>query len=524
MPLSIKSITQTDKKSIGFYPGNGAVAVGGTAGGNNSRVLIGAGGQQETAAPSYVQHSDLQGRSLAKSTALVTFLVDGMKLKALLQPKHAYFQGKGGSVASFGAYEDKDEGKRLIYPKVKAKHRENPYRRMQLRRQSTGKTARAVLKFAEDSKLADFRVADLTLTMPKELSVWFSKQKDAKRARDYAWRMEGRFWEEMEAVGLWSPGSARSVNLHTWKTENPLQPHWHLHEAAFNYEVVADATIKAEAAGYACSLCGKDTWYRLPAGKGFQCASCYPEITPEIGSAVFHKLPWDTGAGGTGGVWTKDQLATAKAIWTLVVKRFARKHSIAIPYFQDPAALADIYVDFLRLDETRGKRKFLHKLNYKARHPIEDYAKYSNEHTDCPAPPDWLQHYDNKSRVFGYWNNLKAVSGKGEDKVKLSPYTAKPMTYLGNFKGDDGLDELLGRSPGNRLFQVDFVRGQPIETELSAADIRWLRSVCLEWWEDEDARKGYWVHKEQTGVDLQGTLPLETAPEDGDNDDILISN
>ena len=181
---------------------------------------------------SYIYNSDLQETS-GPETATVNIMVDGRKLQHLLRPKHRYYADKWGSVASFAAYEDSDENKCLLYPKVKITHRENPYRKMQLRRQTTGRTARAMLALVENNRLYDFRVADIVLTYPREASEYLAKK--GKRGREYAWRVEKRFWRDMAAVGLSDPGAARSVNLHPWKTENPLLPHFHFHEMIPNY-------------------------------------------------------------------------------------------------------------------------------------------------------------------------------------------------------------------------------------------------------------------------------------------------
>jgi len=336
-----------------------------------------------------------------------------------------------------------------------------------------------MLNLVANNRLTDFRVADLVFTLPMEVSKYLATK--VKRGRDYAWRMEARLWAELVAVGLYSDGMARSVNLHTWKTEAPLQPHFHFHELLPNYAL----TVVEDMSG-------------------------------EDGGEVYQLKPvaWDTAPGGHGGPWTKDELKTVKAVWTMVVIRFVRKHGISCPFFDDPEATLDVFVEYIKFDTQMGRVRFMHKLNYKARHWSEDYAKYSNDHLDCDSPPEWLIHYSNKTRVFGWWGNLKSMAGKAsEDREKLSPYTGKPLkpiaTGLFAYEGREGLATILELA-GGRLFWVEFIRGKPVEGEYTPEDLAWLKSACLV--EDEN---GKLRHDFPERLDLQGTLDLNrTAPED----------
>ena len=484
---AMENITRTQSKvKRASTPPSGADGQGGCPGGNNKRGLIGAMAPGGTSSPapsippgsSYVQHSDLQGITSLNLAITTTVIVDGQKLGMLLRPKHKYYAGKGASIASMDCYEDASTGKRLLYARVKALHRDNPYRKLQLRRQTTGRTTRDMFRLIETNKLADFRVNDLTLTVPSEVSRYLAGQ--LKRGRGAAWRMEERFWKDLGAVGLLSPGMARSVNLHVWKTEEPVKPHFHFHELIPNYGLVpADAE-------------------------------------DEDGNEAVHfiKHAWDTGAGGKGGAWTEDELKTVKAVWTMVVKRFARKHGIKVAVFEDAAVTCDVATGYLRLGTQLGRVRFQHKLNYKARHWSEDFARYSRDVPDCPDPPAWLQHYDNRTRVFGWWSNLKTLTvAVKEDKEKLSPYTGKTLEYIGNYTGDEGFDLLLEKAQG-RLSWVEFVRGRPVEGEYPLVNLAWLRSVCM-------VRDGYgntWRHPTPEGessMDLQGITDVNRiAPED----------
>lgn len=426
---------------------------------------------------SYVHHSDLQGQP-----DNVTVMVDGKKLQHLIRPKHKYYTGKGASISSIDAYTDNDEGKTILYAKVRAIHRENPYRLMQLRRQTSGRTARTFFELIANQHLTDVRMAELTLTYPMEVSKFMAE--NGKKGRTWANTLEKRFWIEAEDNGLYEPGSARSMNLHTWKTEKPIEPHFHHHELVPNYRLVVE-----------------------------------PGVIDDDGNQVFRfeKCQWDTGPGGTGGMWSKTQLELAKKLWARVIYRFCRQRGVKVGIFEvDNIAWGNlenenhpklnVFLDYGQLDKQRGKRWLLHKLNYKARHWSQDYAKYSNENPDCPDPPSWLVGYDNRTKVFGWWANMKNVKGKksGEEIEKLSPYTAKPMEYIGRYTGAPGLESILSQS-GGRLVWVEFVRGQPFEGEYNACDIEWLKSVCM-----MQSVNGKWYHNFEPpeSVDLQGQPTL----------------
>ena len=448
-----------------------------------------------------LEYSDLQ-ETLEAGNITATFMVDGVKLQNLLRPKHKYYADKWGSIATIACYEDEDQGKRLLYPKVRAIHRENPYRKMQLRRQTTGRTTKTMLDLVANNELTDFRVADLVFTFPQEVSRFLAGK--GKRGREFAWRMEKRLWSELDAVGLHSPSLARSVNLHLWKTENPLYAHFHFHEMVPNYVCTFNEKPRTPVPPLVDWSEDFQTYYRA---KHKQYADGILEGTPSEtklrpDEVKFEKRPWDTGADGTGGPWTKDQLRIVKSVWTIVVKRFVRKHNVKCPFFSNPEATLDVHVDFIRLNSEMGRVRFMHKLNYKARHWSEDYAKYSNMHTDCDDPPPWLMKYDNRTRVFGWWGKLKVLAGNStdSDKDKLSPYTGKTMTYVGRFGGEIGLTSIMQLAEG-RLFCVEFIRGRPVETEYTPADLTWLKSVCMGL---DDF--GGMVHKPPVPVDLQGTL------------------
>jgi len=135
---------------------------------------------------------------------------------------------------------------------------------------------------------------------------------------------------------------------------------------------------------------------------------------------------------------------------------------------------ADVFVNFVSLDDSLGKAKLMHKINYQSRHPIEDYAVYSNAHPDCPNPPEWLLHYDNRSHVFGWWRYIKTMLEGVDmgDKEKLSPIIGEPMEYQRKVS----LDGLLAYGEG-KLGYLDLEKGKLVIGDLNEDDIAWLWSV-----------------------------------------------
>jgi len=427
----------------------------------------------------------------------LTRVVGFGKLRNLLQPKHPYFVDKGASIKYWHRYYDKKLDCDLVYPRVKTYHRENPFRRYQLNRQCSARSVKAFIKFTINYKLHGMRVVDIEKTMPVSVSRFLSAR--GKSGIDMVWNMNKRFWDEMVSNSLVGGGHARRSNLHTWQTEKPLEPHYHFHELLPNYEVVGAKYQVEDMPQYPCSKCGGTKWVREGEVSWF-CATCYPpESIP-----VFEKREWRRQAGGTMVPWSDKELILLKAIWLNIqinfvrrycisdawacqakLLRFQRKHGlpglIRLVSFlsQFNKGLIDIYVSFTKCNSEEGKAKLMHKLNYNGRHVMEDYAVYSNQHPDCPAPPAFIQHYDNKARLFGWWRDIRKLVSllPKDEKQKLSPYNAEPMDYLGRWS----TIELLDMHDGN-VVAVDFIRGRPLERLLNNDDREWLENVDFQSW------------------------------------------
>lgn len=288
----------------------------------------------------------------------------------------------------------------------------------------------------EANHLDDFKISDIVLTVPHELSEWLGEQPGA---RGMAWRFFNRWWADcLLKLDDQSSGQAALVWLHPWKSKTPNEQHWHFHGLLPNYREV----------------------------KAFD--------DPEYGEArQLIKRLWRLNNTGTPVPFDDDQREAIQAGWTQYVKNFCKRHRIKCQALEEGRVL-DVWIQYTRLDDPDGISKLIHRINYNGRHPLEDYAVYSNDHPDCPDPSKLLQTYSNKARAFGYWKHLKRLGGEVADSeiCKLSPETGKPMKYV----GCPTLSELL-RSSGGQLGSLDFEMGELVAADLTEADIDWLKSV-----------------------------------------------
>ncbi|MBA7561276.1 hypothetical protein ES708_02913 [subsurface metagenome] len=460
----------------------------------------------------------------------ITGLVGFGKLKNLLQPEHAYFEGKWAEVKFWAEYLDGNSGRVLAYPRVKTFHRENPYRKYQLNRQSSARSAKKIFGLIDSYHLAGFRITDIEATMPAATSAFLASQ--GRRGRDIAWSMNRQFWDAMIDNGLVGPGHARHSNLHSWKTSCPLEPHFHFHELVPNFEL--ERYEVPASAGAVVVPCAWQAVNKLRSGAkhilapesvspfavpGCSCAYCVGvrewQVQPvrlqpadrwACGQrAVFKKRAWVRRCGGGMVPWTSRQLLLAKAIWLNIQINYARRYCIQEAWscqaklfiFQRRYGLAglvrlvsflaqfhkgliDVYATVVKLNLGIGMAKFMNKLSYNGRHPVEDFAVYSNKNPDCSMPGEFT-HYDNRARLFGWWRDMKkmVVLSEKEEKVKLSPYTAEKMARMGNYSTSQLLeDSEVGGE--RRLVAVDLIRGSPVERVLSEGEVKWLKGVAYQ--------------------------------------------
>lgn len=353
-----------------------------------------------------------------------THIVGFAKLRSLLQPVHKWFTHKVGYIKQFNLYQD-DAGRELAYPEVKVFDRDNPYRRHQLSHKASARTYKRLRQFAENRKFEDLMIVSIQPTMPKVNSEYLASL--GKRGRSLAWRLFEGWWEEdLPQVVNQNISLACHVNLHLWSTKKPVEPHYHFHALVPNYGLVLSDVLDDDGAE----------------------------------ASEFRRWEWHRQRGGRLVPFSEAQLVQLKELWAERLQRFNRRHGLA----WDDTWKVDIYVDFV---DTWPR--LLHKLNYNGRHWSENYAEYSNENPDCPNPPEWLLHYENKARVKGWWSNLKNITVEDTEKEKVSPYTGENMSYLGKVS----LAMLFNKSVG----YVDFERGKPVENDFTEDDKKWLKEV-----------------------------------------------
>ncbi len=353
----------------------------------------------------------------------ITRLVGYKKLKALLQPVHSYFTDKFAWITHFNLYSD--ESRELVYPVVKAEHKNNPYRRQRLSHKASQRTFKRIRQFAENNKWQDFMVAGVVTTMPKFMSEYLAGQGD--KGRDMAWRLFEGYWsEDWPAVVGQDIELGSHTNLHLWRTAVPTEAHFHFHSLIPNYGLVVSKEIDED-------------------GKA---------------ALEFKRWAWFRQRGGALVPFSNAQLEKLKELWRLRLERFCKRHGIEFKVQQ-----IDIFVEYI---DDWGK--LLHRLNYNGRHWSENYAEYSNEHPDCPDPPEWLEGYENRARCKGWWSNLKQLTVGDTEKEKISPYTGEPMTFVQKI----GLQPLV---EDRTLGYVEFVKGKPFEGGFTKIDIKWLEGV-----------------------------------------------
>lgn len=358
-----------------------------------------------------------------------TRFVGFKKIKDLLQPIHKFFSDKKAWIDTFSLYSDKNVD--LVYPVIKSE-RGNPYRKHQLTQRSSQRTYKRIRQIVEGHKnsMADFKVADLVFTMPKFMSEYLASQ--GKPGRDMAWRIYDRLWTEDIPEVINQPGLelASHVNLHIWRSEKPLEPHFHFHVMIPNCGMEVNDNILDEEGDPTKSLTGKWNWHRQRGGR----------VVP----------------------FSDSQLSKLKELWSARLQSFCKRHGL-----EWREQKIDIFVAFI--DDWA---RFLHKLNYTGRSWLEDYALYSNECPDCPEPPAWLVDYGNKARVKGWWSNLKDFSVEDKEKDKVSPYTGEKMTYVGRV----GLQHLTEEC---RFGRVEFVKGRAVELNFSGDELEWLNQKMI---------------------------------------------
>lgn len=399
--------------------------------------------QHEGAIPSgFSLPSD--GSPTSQTESRVVRVVGFGKIKALLQPAHRVFRDKWAVIRSWRVYRDQEKQVDLLYPDIASFSgrvaRENPYHKRKLNNQSSSRTIRRLKKMVEQNKLPNFEVACLVLTMPKQVSKWLAGE--LAEGRRLAWRLyEGWWHDDLPVVIKQKLDLASYSNLHTWRTECPLEPHFHFHTLIPNYGMVEMGVEDED--GQPSYGFGEWTWARQRGGK----------FVP----------------------FSDEQLETLKELWQARVERFCVKHRI-----NWSNGKVNVYVDFVDTNQPDGWAKLMHKVAYQSRHWSENFAEYSNQHPDCADPEEWLTGHANRARLRGWWCLMSKIAVTSDTREKLSPYSGKPMTDI-KVSRYDRIQSFasLTRYACGCLGQVEFVRGKPVETMLTQADLKFLEEAMI---------------------------------------------
>lgn len=362
-------------------------------------------------------------------------------MRELLQPRHNYFKDKQAVMVDMIAYKCPENEHVFCYPVVSGLKgqkmpRDNPYRRYQLVRSNSAKKSKMLLDIVEKFKLDDFKLAKVEFTMPEQISEWLSKEKNG---REMAWRMFKKLWAWYNQ--RFGPGLAGFVNLHTWKTEMPLKPHYHFHCMIPNYKKT-EVDILDDAGNKAYSLTKQD-WYKQRGGR---------------------EVPV-----------SENEIAEIKIAWWHIIDKFARMHKLNWGRTKGGAKLCasklDIYYSYTDIATEKGICNMIFRCNYQGRYVLEDYARYSNKNTDCPNPPGWLKDKENHARPFGWWREArKMVSVRKMERIKVHPVTGENMEYWGHRT----IYELVDEGPVGFL---DIIKGVPVFHRLTGSELAWLLTI-----------------------------------------------
>ena len=368
-------------------------------------------------------------------------IVSLSKLKKLAMPMHRFFYGKELRIACWRKYYCPNDGITFAFPEIDkvCSHPENPYILHRKAAQSACKTLRRLKKVVSLYALERVRLLDFVFTFPEELSEALIQREDGIKL---AWKLWRRFWKKFDEYMGYGAKSGCHVNLHIWSTKKPLKPHFHFHVLMLNYALAEDGTFR----------------------KGRQ----YFEKKKKKGKDE-----------------EEDELRELKRLWTRYLMRFARKLKVEVPLSVNPndldeEKLADVHFKYASWSQ---EGRISHRFMYTGRHPLEDYAEYSEKHLDCPDPPGWLVNYDNRARAYGWFRLIKQLLIRvlGEegyealmnDRRKLCPFCTTPLEEGEAFK----FGELLLRGPPGGFVSAEWLRGKLKRVALTEGDYEFLAEL-----------------------------------------------
>lgn len=406
-------------------------------------------------------------------------VVGHAKLRRLLQPEHPYFAGKWGYLTGYERYtHDSDpDAPDLLYPKIRAMHRDNPYRRLLLNKRCGNKSVNRFQQFVDSVDFNEVRMNKLVFPLQGKISAYLAKRDSARNKRkagvNMAWGMWHRYlaalYEQLPELA----GSAWRCNLHTWSTQEPTHPHYHIHALLADLRLVDDKLVKRD----------------------------------------FHRYE-----SGLEHPFSPDQLLVIKTLWLKVQVDFAKRHKIKGAFdikladygysgkyegqtvrevafecgyqglfnlMREVAGtgfgVVNVFVDKQTMHLKPGEgdcdtKDFMFAIKYNGRHWSENYAEYTFEHAKAPGPPVWLQRYENKARLFGWWAELDRWISEDKEPTtaeKVSPFNGRTLTYLYR----QGIETVCEAAKAGEVGSLEVEHGRVVLRQLNGADIAWLESV-----------------------------------------------
>ena len=396
------------------------------------------------------------GENPRDDATTVAKIVGFHKLRQLLAPVHPYFADKKAHILRFNQFKrkidaDEEQAPLFLYPVVKGDdalaHRMNPYRKYRLARSHTGRLVSEIEACYKANGLDDGRMVEIIQTVPADVSQALSKMPNGK---ELMWKAYKKFWDKLPDILGIDGVLGTETNLHIWKTEEPVTPHFHFHSLTFNYYVkyLPEKMNKAQQIARAGEY---EPEYHKWFGEGILKQRVSADDAVQNGYFPFSSLEMDT----------------LKQVWTDIIRKMCLKNHIDCEYFNDCDVSLDVNVSFFSLDDTT---RLASRLNYQRRHWIEDYALYTLKQPGCENPPAWLEGYNNRARCFGWWLWLSLLGGiESEDIEPKRDYeTGEELISAGECTSFAGLD----------LWSLETIKGRAVIQRLTDSDKTWL-AVCL---------------------------------------------
>jgi len=300
----------------------------------------------------------------------------------------------------------------LIYPTIDAP-KKNPYHQKQLNYSSITHLYSRLIDIVEGYNLKRPALQKFVFTFPKELTdALFSLGPEGE---DLAWNtfktflaiLDSAFFVENRRLNkrrktkyAESGLLGHRSNLHLWKSSDPLNPHFHIHDAVLNFALAGSTES--------------------------------PDLRP---------IPYQL---------TDKFLKEIKRLWTVQLLYLAEKLGVDCPTLtldEDEIGktvliggedrkinYADVNYEYVYLND-KNKGEIYHDLFYQNRSYLIDFAKFSNDNPDCALPSDLFLNYGNRGRSFGLFRKLKALC----DRLPISDGSGADLTDVVD-SSDDLLD------------------------------------------------------------------------------------